>query len=300
MKKNCPVLIVFILLFFTSVLAWCKMTNKKENELLQRDIEFADLSRREGLGKAYNKFLTPDGIVLPLDGYPIKGRKNLRSVLLSVKSEISKVELSWKPEMVFVSNFGDLGFTCGKYLTVESASKNKKRTGYYGSAWKRNKNNIWQLAFSQGLFQFKVNHKTPRLKISKELSQNEKLFLKTELAFSKYSVEQGVIKAFYNFIAKKGIAVSPTGPPRTKETYKKLITRHQIPNNQIRLEWKPTYSYLSPSNDLGYNTGPYTYTVFGSEGEKKIFRGYFFTVWIKENKGWKFFYDGGNQISGKL
>lgn len=290
------IVLTLLLFFLTSFLILGEKKNIEEKRLLEIDRSFAKTSTKKGIDKAYLELLKEDVIILPMDGYPIEGIKNFKEVCLALQIEIKMVKIDWTPEKVFISESGDLGYTIGKYRSKQKVS-GKPIEGFYASVWKKNKNNQWKLALSQGLFQFKIKNKKPSFTIKKILSFAERALINSELAFSKYSSTHGIPNAFFNYIAENGIAVSQTGPARTKEIYKNLSL---VKNNKnVKLEWRPTYSFLSSSLDLGYNTGPYIYSVIDKNEIEKKYIGFFFTIWIMENGKWRFIYDGGNSISNE-
>ena len=70
--------------------------------------------------------------------------------------------------------------------------------------------------------------------------------VETEHSFAKYSLEHGAPAAFFHFIADSGIALSSDGPPRTKESYAKILAAQQEKKSDTRrstLGWKPVFSY---------------------------------------------------------
>ncbi len=296
MEKYFCFLFTLIFLPFPSNLAFTNNVSSLEQKLLHVDREFAKTAKEKGIDEAYLLFLAKEGIILPVNGHPIVGLKELKKTLPPVKKSIKKYTLIWDPIVATISNAGDLAYTYGHFALTEVKSNIKKK-GYYGSVWKRNKEGNWKLAFSHGLFFLKILNKSPGFKKKKNLDKNSKDLVETELAFSKYSIEKGISEAFYHFIAENGVVISPTGPPSTKETFFKQISKKQESKWKTKLEWYPVMTYVSASNDLGYNSGPYNYIVIDPAGIKKEYKGYFFTTWKKEAGSWKFIFDGGNQIS---
>src|SRR5690349_8757437 len=57
------------------------------------------------------------------------------------------------------------------------------------------------------------------------------------------------------------------------------------------LQWGPMWADASVSGDLGYTTGPWTFQAKPEDQPKP--GGYYFTIWKRTDKGWKFVLDAG-------
>jgi ketosteroid isomerase-like protein len=119
-----------------------------------------------------------------------------------------------------------------------------------------------------------------------DLAAEYQSLINAERAFAKKSVDTNAKEAFLAFIADDGVLFNP-GPVSGKEAWEKR------PVPDYTLEWWPTYSDISRSADLGWNTGPY---IVGLKDGKKIY-GYFSTVWRKQADGtWRFVTDMGSSM----
>ena len=117
----------------------------------------------------------------------------------------------------------------------------------------------------------------------KDLPAEYQSLINAERAFSKKSMDSNAREAFLAFIADDGVLFTPDPVPG-KEAWQKR------PAPDYKLEWWPTYSDISRSADLGWNTGPY---VLSLKDGKKLY-GYFSTVWRKQADGtWRFVTDLG-------
>jgi ketosteroid isomerase-like protein len=124
----------------------------------------------------------------------------------------------------------------------------------------------------------------------------KKRLMKTDREFSRISVKEGSIKAFYLFIADNGIILPQKGHPVGKDVYKKLLSQIKKKEKKSILKWEPTFVDIAKSGDLGYTYGNYELTVFDLKGNKKVKYGYYITVWKKQADGtWKFVFDAGNE-----
>lgn len=114
--------------------------------------------------------------------------------------------------------------------------------------------------------------------------------VEAERAFARTSVEKGVRASFIEFFADDGIGFQPE-PTRIRETYLKLGIPATRP--PVTLDWQPVYADVALAGDLGYTTGPYTFTDQSSE-KKSARYGYYFSVWKKQTGGaWKVALDCG-------
>ena len=115
-----------------------------------------------------------------------------------------------------------------------------------------------------------------------DLEAEYQSLIQAERAFAKKSMETNSREAFLAFIAEDGVLFTPDPVPG-KET----LEKRPVPD--FTLDWWPTYSDISRSADLGWNTGPY---VLERDGRAQY--GYFSTVWRKQADGtWRFVADLG-------
>lgn len=276
--------IVLFVLICTFGLTINGETVNQKNQLLELDQTVSKAAAKKGILKAFYPYVTDESMLFPLNGHPLTGKAAVKTAMEKV--EIQK--LQWEPLLSRVSSAGDLGFTHGRLKRGEAFA-------YYFTIWRKTSGQ-WKLAVSQGLINLKSYSTVPipeKYRIDHTKAKGVlKRVMDTELAFSLYSVTNGVAKAFYNFIADDGMALSASGPPNTKEVYKKALAR---PAGENVLKWKPIYSFVSNSADMAYNFGPYVFTSKTKEGKKQHSYGYFVTVWEKQADGkWKFLIDGGN------
>jgi ketosteroid isomerase-like protein len=286
---------------------------KEKRILLEMDQKISTVSSKHGILKAFFPFLTAKSVLFPAKGHPLVGKKACVKLIDQVDMSGQEGKLKWEPMFADVSSAGDLGYTHGRFERpiIDPKGNKKNIPGYYGTIWEKDANGKWNVVVSQGLIFLRNLNQGPinnRIEPAK-MDSKAKEVVSRERAFSKYSVENGIPEAFYSFIADNGIALSSSGPPRTKETFaraiaaakKKKETGKPVP--KTKLEWEPFFSHVSASGDMAYNYGPYKYTVATTDSNGKIkeqaFYGYFVTVWKKQADGkWKFVFDGGNQSPG--
>jgi ketosteroid isomerase-like protein len=111
-----------------------------------------------------------------------------------------------------------------------------------------------------------------------------------ERAFARASVENGVRSAFIEFFANDGIGFDPH-PTKMKEAY--LNIPAPATRRPVVLDWQPAYADVSRAGDLGYTTGPFTFT--DKSPEKRPTRyGFYFSIWKTQPDGsWKVVLDCG-------
>jgi ketosteroid isomerase-like protein len=115
--------------------------------------------------------------------------------------------------------------------------------------------------------------------------------IQAEKNFAAYSVAHGIKDAFLKFADSTGIIFDKGMPLNAIEIWNK---REKRPG---KLDWQPEYVEIAASNDFGYTTGPYTFTLNDSVAA----RGEYVTVWqINKNDEWKFLLDLGVNNTPKI
>jgi ketosteroid isomerase-like protein len=125
--------------------------------------------------------------------------------------------------------------------------------------------------------------------LPQELPPAQADLVSTERAFAKLAETNGIREAFLEYFADDGIGFGPH-PYKVRET---LRNSPPPPPSTTILRWAPAYGDVSPSGDLGWNTGP---TVFEdtSAAKKPARHGMFFSVWKKQADGrWRVLLDLG-------
>ncbi|MEX0691791.1 MAG: nuclear transport factor 2 family protein [Gemmatimonadales bacterium] len=103
-----------------------------------------------------------------------------------------------------------------------------------------------------------------------------------ERAFAALSVDSGMRPAFLTFLADSSVLFRPHPVPGRAW----MAGRPDPPGI---LNWRPTFAMVSGRRDLGWTTGPYTYTLEGDTSH-----GHFVSVWKREAPGrWEVWLDLG-------
>jgi ketosteroid isomerase-like protein len=106
-----------------------------------------------------------------------------------------------------------------------------------------------------------------------------------ETAFAQESLAKGARTAFLNALSDDAIAFEP-GPQNGKKAWR---AKKELDGT---LQWQPILAAVSTSGDLGYTTGPWSFT---SKGEKQpATHGQFISIWRWEGGKWKMYLDLGS------
>lgn len=118
--------------------------------LKKTDVDFSNLSMRNGRNAAFITFCHDDAVMLLPDSHPILGKKSIRKLLLS-KFDTSYT-LSWNPEYALVSESGELGYTYGiwTFKTEDEHGNEILKKGTYTTIWKKDANNNWKFILDSG------------------------------------------------------------------------------------------------------------------------------------------------------
>ncbi len=110
--------------------------------------------------------------------------------------------------------------------------------------------------------------------------------VETERAFAALSLAKDTRTAFLSFLDDSAVIFRPH-PVNGKEFVGRQPARPSL------LAWKPVFADCSEGGDLGFTTGPWTFSSSRSDAEPVAF-GYFVTVWGRRPDGsWKALLDIG-------
>ena len=127
------------------------------------------------------------------------------------------------------------------------------------------------------------------------LDERKKELLNVDAQFSKLSEARGVNEAFLSYLADDCVLLRPnTFPIVGKEINKaKYFSR---PDSGYTLTWKPLYSDVAESGELGYTYGIYEFKTMDPEGKPIMGTGTYVSIWKKDQFGnWKLVLDTGNE-----
>lgn len=136
-------LCLFVTLF--SIIS-CSTRSKQQyiDEIKATDVAFSKLSEKEGMHKAFLKYIAEDGVMLKPNSFPIVGKTVVSE--LFAKGDDSSFQLTWEPQFADASDQGDMGYSYGVYTLVLSDTT---VYGTYVSVWK-NFNGTWRWVLDSG------------------------------------------------------------------------------------------------------------------------------------------------------
>lgn len=120
------------------------------------------------------------------------------------------------------------------------------------------------------------------------------VLLDADIAFSNYSAQNGLQKAFIEFAHDSVVLLKPNQWPI--EGKQSLVDSYRgRSDSAFQLTWKPLKAIMAESGELGYTYGLWT-SVSGQDSTQ----GTYLTIWKKNEKGeWKYIADTGNEGIGK-
>ena len=148
-KKNGFNIMLFVLIIQLFFLFSCTKKSKQNpaGVLLKTDLQFSDMSEKEGMHKAFLAFFADSGVILQDNGYPLKGKNSLIE-LYSKRPDTSFI-LSWKSVFEKIAGSGDLGYTYGFYTRMIKSTGEISR-GTYITIWEKQKDGSWKFVLDTG------------------------------------------------------------------------------------------------------------------------------------------------------
>jgi ketosteroid isomerase-like protein len=124
-------------------------------------------------------------------------------------------------------------------------------------------------------------------------SATSQVLIDADIAFSDYSVKNGIQKAFIEFADDSIVLLKPNRMPIVGK--QSLIASYAGKSDSgLVLSWKPEKALIAQSGDLGYTYGIWTFIAPGDTSQ-----GTYLTVWKKNAAGqWKYIADTGNDGLG--
>lgn len=124
-------------------------TNKKSTEQLKQEIvkteyDFAQLAKQSGIYEAFMTYADSTAVLLRNDSLII-GKNNIKDFYHNQNAK----GLDWKPDYVFVSKSGDIGYTYGHYTFNYKNSEGKTLVsrGIFHTIWKRQADGSWRFVW---------------------------------------------------------------------------------------------------------------------------------------------------------
>jgi ketosteroid isomerase-like protein len=140
MKKISLIIVIFILFSCQNI-----DIEKEKLSLIEADKNFSTLSEKEGMQKAFLRYIDDDGVLLRDNSMPIIGIEKL-SELYNNKSDTGFI-LTWEPLFADISSSLEIGYTYGIW-TYKADSIIEK--GTYVTIWKKNDDGTWKFVLDTG------------------------------------------------------------------------------------------------------------------------------------------------------
>jgi ketosteroid isomerase-like protein len=153
--------VIFLVISILCLFA-CQSNKYNENkqmqakkEVIQADIDFSNMSVKNGNSKAFLHFASPEAILLRERNYPVIGMSNLMKHM----SEPDKPGfiLEWEPYRADVAQSGDLGYTFGLWTYSSDSGKKILVRGTYVTIWKKQADGKWKFVLDGGTSNPKIS-----------------------------------------------------------------------------------------------------------------------------------------------
>ncbi len=111
--------------------------------ILKSEQDFAEMVATQGVAEAFAFYADDSAVIQRRDGL-IRGKEAIRKHYMDWP--YTQVVLKWKPDFVYVSASGDLGYTYGNYFFtgIDSTGQVIKDAGVFHTVWKRQKDGTWK------------------------------------------------------------------------------------------------------------------------------------------------------------
>lgn len=148
-KKNGFNLMLFVFIIHLTLILSCTKSNKISTSgvLMQVDRDFSALSVKNGMFKAFLRYIADEGVILRDNSFPSKGKETLASYYAG-KPDTSFV-LSWEPIFEKLAESGELGYTYGIW-TNRIKSTNQVSKGTYVTVWLKQDDGTWKFILDSG------------------------------------------------------------------------------------------------------------------------------------------------------
>lgn len=144
------------------------------------------------------------------------------------------------------------------------------------------------------LILFSCNVVVKKKKETTDLTKERIKLMEADRAFSDLCEEEGMKRAFIEYIDSNGVLLRPNNMP--------IVGAHAIDyliqynDTGFTMKWQPHYSHVAQSADLGYTYGIYSVT---PSSRDTVMYGTYVSIWKKQSDGvWKFVLDSGNEGIG--
>lgn len=119
------------------------IVKKLKTEILKAEKNFEEMAAEKGVAEAFYHFAAEDAVIMR-NHKIFKGKAEIKKYFDS--SEMTDIELKWKPDYIDVSASGDMAYTYGKFSfsAKDKAGKLLKSDGIFHTVWKRQADGQWK------------------------------------------------------------------------------------------------------------------------------------------------------------
>ncbi len=246
------------------------------NSLVQAEKDFSKLSVEKGIKDSFVANFADDAIIFrPI---PVAGKKWYEG-----RPPVQGV-LSWQPVLSEIAASGELGYNTGPYEYREKSDAKPVGYGEFFSFWKKQSDGKWKVVLDQGVehsmpnTQVKLEVIVPQSKANDSNNDDRSTLMQIDRKFSQLSKEQGMQKAFAQFLAQKTRLMRSNLLPESNRDKALGI----VAQEKGTLTWEPSGGDIAKSGDLGY-----TYGLSQRDVDGKVEKGSYVRAWRKENGDWK-------------
>jgi ketosteroid isomerase-like protein len=260
-------------------------------QMVQTEQAFSRMAAEQNTRDAFMQFIADDGLLFrPI---AVNGKQWMREhpVPPSDKHPL----LAWQPASAGMAAAGDLGFTTGPWEAKEDI-KDEKPSGYghFVTVWKRQSDGSWKFVVDLGISHpqsggpqtlWRPEDKSvPRVQTTVDVGAVRKALLKLDRAYSRDSLENGLVNAF-RLHTSPDVRIYRNGSlPIIGQSEAVALLRGDM-------GWTPRGGDVSRSADLGYTYGVYDVT---DTNKKVIERGSYLRIWKIEFGRWRVVLDVAN------
>jgi ketosteroid isomerase-like protein len=260
-------------------------------QMVQTEQAFSRMAAEQNTRDAFMQFIADDGLLFrPI---AVNGKQWMREhpVPPSDKHPL----LAWQPASAGMAAAGDLGFTTGPWEAKEDI-KDEKPSGYghFVTVWKRQSDGSWKFVVDLGISHpqsggpqtlWRPEDKSvPRVQTTVDVGAVRKALLKLDRAYSRDSLENGLVNAF-RLHTSPDVRIYRNGSlPIIGQSEAVALLRGDM-------AWTPRGGDVSRSADLGYTYGVYDVT---DTNKKVIERGSYLRIWKIEFGRWRVVLDVAN------
>lgn len=250
-------------------------TEADMNSLVQAEKDFSTLCLAKGIKDSFIANFADDAIIFR--PAPVPGKKWYEG------RQPSAGILGWQPVLSEIAASGELGYNTGPY-EYRLLSDGKAAYGEFFSFWKKQSDGKWKVVLDQGCEHSMPNNEVKlevivsQSKVSDSKNDDFSILMQMDRKFSQISKEQGIQKAFAQFLAQKTRVMRPQFLPESSRDKALAL----VAQEKGTLTWEPSGGDIAKSSDLGY-----TYGLSQRDVDGKIEKGSYVRAWRKENGDWK-------------